>query len=59
MRQPKPWIRSQTNSWYVEVGGRQHSLEVHPEDADPPKRTKTGWNPPQSVLDAYYKLMAW
>jgi len=57
MRQPKPWYRSQTNSWYVELNGKQHPLGVHP-DPTPPKRTKQGWIVPQSILDAYYKIMA-
>ena len=58
MRQPKPWFRAALNAWYVEHNGKQVRLGEHPEDVAPPKKSKAGWNPPQSILDAFYKLMA-
>jgi integrase len=58
MRRPKPWFRSQTNSWYVELGGNQHPLGVHPEGYAAPKKSKAGWNAPEPILSAFYALMA-
>src|SRR5688572_10473387 len=56
--QAKPWYRSQTDSWYVEVRGQQQKLGKHPEDAPKPKRTKNGWNAPPAILQAFHRLMA-
>jgi len=58
MRHPKPWFRSSLNAWYVEHNGRQCRLANHPEGSPLPKKTKAGWNPPQPILDTFYKLMA-
>jgi integrase len=58
VRQPKPWFRSSLNAWYVEHHGKQVRLGEHPEGAPPPKKVKSGWNVPQPILDAFYKLMA-
>jgi integrase/recombinase XerD len=58
MRQPKPWFRASKQAWYVEHRGRQHHLGEQPEGAPHPKKSKGVWNAPQSVLDAFYKLMA-
>jgi integrase len=45
MRTPKPWYRKQTDSWYVEVGGKQIPLA----------RGKANR---QAAVDAFYQLMA-
>jgi integrase len=58
MRQPQPWFRTSKNAWYVEFDGSQRSLGLHPEDAPPPKKGKTGWNPPDEIRRAYKKLLA-
>lgn len=58
MRQPKPWYRVSKNAWFVEHQGKQIRLGIHPQDAPPPKRSKTGWNAPPLIMDAYYKVMA-
>ena len=58
MRQPKPWFRSSKNAWYVEHYGKQCRLGEHPDGSPPPKKAKAGWNAPQPILDAFYKLMA-
>jgi hypothetical protein len=58
MRQPKPWFRSSASAWYVEHHGKQVRLGGHPDGAPPPKKSRSGWNTPPSVLDAFYKLMA-
>lgn len=58
MRQPKPWCRASKNAWYVEHHFRQHRLGEHSDVYPPPKKTKSGWNAPQAILDAFYKLMA-
>lgn len=57
MRQPQPWFRAAKNAWYVEHKGRQHRLGAHLGDT-PPRRGKTGWNPPPEIREAYRKLMA-
>lgn len=56
--QAKPWSRSQTDSWYVEVRGVQQNLGKQPDDAPKPRRTKNGWNAPPSILHAFHRLMA-
>src|SRR5262245_60301013 len=55
MRQPKPWFRTSKQAWYVELNGRQVRLGQHPEGAAPPKKSKSGWNAPQPILDAFYR----
>ena len=57
-RQAKPWYRSQTDTWYVEVHGRQHLLGKHPPDAPVAKRSRAGWNTPPSIVVAFHKKMA-
>jgi hypothetical protein len=56
--QAKPWYRSQTDSWYVEIDGRQQNLGKHPENSPPPRKGKHGWNAPPAILTAFHKLMA-
>jgi integrase len=58
MKQPKPWFRASKNAWYVEHHFKQVRLGEHPDDAPPPKKSKSGWNAPPPILDAFYKLMA-
>lgn len=58
MKQPKPWFRRSKNAWYVEHRFKKVRLGGHPENAPPPKKSKAGWNAPQPILDAFYKLMA-
>lgn len=58
MKQPKPWFRASKSAWYVEHRSKQIRLGEHPDGAPPPKKTKSGWNAPQAILDAFYKLMA-
>ncbi len=58
MRQPKPWFRAAKNAWYVEVNQQKVRLGAHPEGAPPPKKSKAGWNVPNSILEAFYRLMA-
>jgi integrase len=58
MKQPKPWFRASKNAWYVEHHFKQVRLGDHPADAPPAKKTKSGWNATQPILDAFYKLMA-
>jgi len=57
MKQPKPWFRASKNAWYVEHHRKQVRLGDHPDGAPPPKKSKSGWNPPQAILDAFYRLM--
>src|SRR5436305_12803139 len=58
MRQPKPWFRASKHAWYVEHRFKQVRLGEHPDGAPPPKKSKSGWNAPPPILDAFYKLMA-
>jgi len=58
MRQPKPWFRTAKNAWYVEVNQQKVRLGAHPEGAPTPKKSKAGWNVPNSILEAFYRLMA-
>jgi integrase len=58
MKQPKPWFRASKSAWYVEHNLKQIRLGEHPEGAPPPKKTKSGWNAPPPILNAFYKLMA-
>ena len=58
MRQPTPWFRAAKNAWFVEHGGRQCRLGRHPDGAPPPRRTKTGWNAPLEIREAFHALMS-
>ncbi len=58
MRQPKPWFRTSKQAWYVEHRFKKVRLGSHPDGYPPPKKSKSGWNAPQPILDAFYKLMA-
>ena len=58
MKQAKPWYRASKSAWYVEHHFKQVRLGDYPEGAPPPKKSKTGWNPPKEILDAFYRLMA-
>ena len=42
MRQPKPWFRKQTKSWYVQIDGKQINLGT---------KKRNAWN-------KYYEIMA-
>jgi len=53
-----PWFRTALNCWYVQHNSKQVRLGEHPEGAAPPKKTKSGWNAPQPIMDAFYRLMA-
>ena len=61
MKKPFPWY-SDTRSgggWFVKLSGDQNFLGKHPEDAPPPRKGRDGrWNPPQAILDEFYRLMA-
>src|SRR5262245_55819177 len=57
MHIPKPWYRASKDAWFVEIHGRQHRLGKHPEGAPPPKKGKTGWNPPDEILRIFHELM--
>jgi hypothetical protein len=60
MKKPFPWF-SDTRSgggWFVKLNGDQHFLGKHPEDAQPPRKVRDRWNPPQVILDEFYRLMA-
>jgi integrase len=58
MRQPKPWFRTSKQAWYVEHRFKKVRLGPHPEGAPPPRKTKSGWNAPPEIMDAFYRLMA-
>jgi integrase len=58
MRQPRPWFRASKSAWFVEYQCRQVRLGQHPDGYPPPRKVKGSWNPPQPILDAFYKLMA-
>jgi hypothetical protein len=61
MKKHFPWY-SDTRSgggWFVKLNADQKFLGKHPQGAPPPKKGKDGrWNPPQAILDEFYKLMA-
>jgi integrase len=60
MKKPSPWyteIRS-GGGWFVKLGTDQYPLGKHPEGSPPPHKRDGKWNPPQPILDAFYKLMA-
>src|SRR5947209_11247926 len=56
-RKPSPWYREERNEWCVTVHGEHHRLGEHPKGAPAPKKLKTGWNAPPSIMDAFHKLM--
>jgi integrase len=61
MRPNHPWYWAAKNAWFVEVGDKRHPLGKHPEDIPPPRKRKRGDpppKPPESILQAYYRLMA-
>lgn len=58
MRPYKPWFRKATNSWYVEIAGRQQPLGKHPDGCQPPRKGKNGWNAPPEIMTAFHRLMA-
>ncbi len=45
MRQPKPWYRKQTDSWYVQIGPKQHLLAK-------------GKSSEKAAYELYHRLMA-
>ncbi len=56
MKQPKPRFRASKNAWYVEHHLKQVRLGEHPDGVPAPKKSKSGWNPPQAILDVFYRL---
>jgi integrase len=58
-KQPNPWFWEARNLWCVKIRGERTILGPHPDGEPPPKKSKkTGrWNPPQSILDAFHRLM--
>jgi integrase len=57
----KPFYKPSRDTWYVEVGGKQHSLGRHPEHLPKPKKParKGGdWNPPPEIREAYHRFMS-
>jgi hypothetical protein len=58
VHQPKPWFRTSKSAWYVQHQRRQVRLGEHPDGYPPPKKSKAGWNAPQPILDAFYRLVA-
>jgi integrase len=60
MKKPFPWytdIRS-GGGWFVKLAGEQYPLGKHPDGAPPPHKRDGRWNPPQTILDEFYRLMA-
>lgn len=55
-----PWYWEARDGWYVNVGGRRHSLGEHqPGAARPEKSKKTGrWNSPPQIDEAFRRLLA-
>lgn len=53
MRPHKPWYRPCRDTWFAEIGGKQHPLGKHPEGAPPPKKGKIGWNAPPEIMTAF------
>jgi integrase len=53
----KPWYRKFNDTWYICLNEQQVPLGKHPEDAPPPKKGKDGWNAPDSIMTAFYRLM--
>jgi hypothetical protein len=52
-------LRFSVGRRFVKLNGDQNFLGKHPDDAQAPKKGRDGkWNPPQVVLDEFYKLMA-
>lgn len=49
MRQPEPFYRSQTKSWYVQLGKKQHRLG---------RDEKPGKAPPAAIVDKYRDILA-
>jgi integrase len=61
MKTPFPWYseRRSGGGWFIKFDGDQKFLGKHPADAPKPKKGRDGrWNPPQVILDEFYKLMA-
>lgn len=58
-KKPNPWFWEARNVWCVKIDGERQLLGEHPADLPPPQKSKkTGrWNPPQSILDAFHRLM--
>jgi integrase len=42
----------------VKLNGEQHPLGKHPADAAAPKKKDGKWNPPATILQSFYELMA-
>lgn len=55
-RRPSPWFWEARNAWMVTIDGVRHKLGEH--TGPKPKKLKSGWNAPKSIMDAFHKLMA-
>src|SRR4051794_5513261 len=60
MRKPWPWYSDSRSGggWFVKLGGEQYSLGKHPDGSPPPRKKGGRWNPPDVILDEFYKLMS-
>ena len=57
-RKPEPWYWEKRNGWYVQINGKHVFLGEHPAGAAKPEKNKKGrWNAPESIDDAFHKLM--
>jgi integrase len=58
-RKAHPWWWNEEQGWYVNVAGRRHFLGKHPENAKPPKKSKTTkqWNAPVAIDLAFRMLL--
>jgi hypothetical protein len=57
-RKPEPWYWERRNGWHVQLNGKHVFLGEHLADAPKPEKNKKGrWNAPESIDDAFHKLM--
>ena len=54
---PKPYYKPKRRTWYVEVARVQHALGRHPDGLSEPKKGRNGWDPPESIREAFHKKM--
>jgi hypothetical protein len=55
---PKPFFKSNRNTWYVELSRVQHVLGKHPEHQPPPVKKGGTWQAPPEIMSVFYKKMA-
>jgi integrase len=55
---PKPFFKTNRNTWYVEIGRSQHALGKHPDDLPQPVKKRGVWQAPPAILSAFYQIMA-